>query len=61
VEDQNKEEEFKKSYEKYRSKDTSIHNDRARPDGQNLLDALMSVDMENDPDGKRAIEIIKAL
>jgi len=55
------EDEFQKSYEKYISNDDYIVNDRIRPDDQNFFDALMSIDMINDPDGKRAIEIIKAL
>jgi len=52
---------FKNSYAKYKSKGASVHNDRIRPDKQNFFDALMSVDMKNDQDGKRVIEIIKAL
>ena len=50
-----------KSYNEYLSKKDSISNERIRPDDQNFFDALMSVDMKNDPDGKRIIEIIKAL
>ena len=49
------------SYEKYLQKQDAISNERIRPDDQNFFDALMSVDMKNDPDGKRVIEIIKAL
>jgi hypothetical protein len=59
--DQKWEDEFQKSYKKYLAKDNSIINDRIRPDKQYFFDALMSVDMKNDPDGKKAIEIIKAL
>jgi len=50
-----------KNYNEYLGKKDSISNERIRPDDQNLFDALMSVDMKNDPDGKRVIEIIKAL
>jgi hypothetical protein len=50
-----------KTYSEYRTKKDSINNERLRPDDQNFFDALMSVDMKNDPDGKKVIEIIKAL
>jgi Zn-finger domain-containing protein len=53
--------EFRKSYKKYRNKNDSIINNRIRPDKQNFFDALMSIDIKNDPDGKTGIEIIKAL
>jgi len=49
------------SYNEYLSKNDSISNERIRPDDQNFLDALMSIDMNNDPDGKRIIEFIRAL
>ena len=61
MEEQAWSEEFQKSYGKYLSKDDSIRNNRIRPDDQNFFDALMSIDMKNDPDGKRVIEIIRAL
>jgi hypothetical protein len=51
----------KKSYKEYLEKNDYISNERIRPDDQNLFDALMTVDMKNDPDGKRVIQIIKAL
>jgi hypothetical protein len=50
-----------KSYNEYLAKKDSIGNERIRPDDQNFFDALMSVDMKNDPDGKRVIEIIRTL
>jgi hypothetical protein len=50
-----------KSYNEYLKKEDYISNERIRPDDQNFFDALLSVDMKNDPDGKRIIEIIKAL
>ena len=50
-----------KSFEDYLSKKDTISNERIRPDNQNFFDALMSIDMKNDPEGKRVIEIIKAL
>ena len=50
-----------KSYNEYLEKKDYISNERIRPDDQNFFDALMSIDMKNDPDGKRVIEIIKAL
>jgi hypothetical protein len=49
------------SYNEYLKKQDSISNERIRPDNQNFFDALLTVDMKNDPDGKRVIEIIKAL
>ncbi|MDR2922836.1 MAG: hypothetical protein LBU85_05790 [Treponema sp.] len=51
----------KKSFNEYLKKKDCIHNERIRPDDQNFFDAFMSVDMKNDPDGRRVIEIIKAL
>lgn len=51
----------KKGFNEYLSKKESISNQRLRPDGENFFDALMSIDMKNDPEGKRVIEIIKAL
>jgi len=59
--DQKWNDEFQKSYNKYLNNDNGIINDRIRPDDENFFDALMSVDMKNDPDGKKVIEIIKAL
>jgi hypothetical protein len=50
-----------KSYDNYLAKKDSISNERIRPEDENFFGALMSVDMKNDPDGKRVIEIIKAL
>jgi len=49
------------SFNQYLKKKDSITNDRIRPDEQNFFDALLSVDMKNDPDGIRIINIIKAL
>jgi hypothetical protein len=49
------------SYDEYLEKNDFISNERIRPDDQNFFDALLSVDMKNDPDGKRIIKIIKAL
>ncbi|GHV86040.1 hypothetical protein AGMMS50230_16480 [Spirochaetia bacterium] len=48
-------------YNEYLSKKSAINNERIRPDDQSFFDALMTVDMKNDPDGKRAIEIIREL
>ena len=50
-----------KTYDEYISKKDSISNERIRPDDQNFFDALLSVDMKNDPDGKKIIEIIRSL
>jgi hypothetical protein len=50
-----------KSYNEYLEKKDFISNEGIRPDDQNFFDELMSVDMKNDPDGRRIIEIIKAL
>ena len=50
-----------KCYNEYLAKKDSFGNERIRPDDQNFFDALMSVDMKNDPNGKRVIEIIRAL
>ena len=49
------------SYDEYLEKEDFISNERIRPDNQNFFEALLSVDMKNDPDGKRIIKIIKAL
>jgi len=49
------------TYDQYLQKKDTVNNERIRPDDQNFFDALMSIDMKNDPDGKRVIEIIKAL
>jgi len=49
------------SYDEYLEKEDFISNERIRPDNQNFFEALLSVDMKNDPDGKRVIKIIKAL
>jgi len=51
----------KETFDKYQAKNDTIRNERIRPDDENFFDALLSVDMKNDPDGKRAIKIIKAL
>ena len=56
--DQKWEDEFQKSYEKYLANNDSIVNDRIRPDKQNFFDALMSVDIKNDPVGKQTIKIL---
>jgi len=61
MKDRKWEEELKKNYLKYRNKDDFIHNNRKRAIKQNFFDEIMSVDLKNDPDGKRSIEIIKAL
>ena len=50
-----------KSYDEYLAKKDSISNERIRTADQNFFDEIMSVDMKNDPNGKRVIEIIKAL
>lgn len=50
-----------KTYNEYLKKEDYISNERIRPDDENFFDALMSIDMKNDPDGKKIIEIIKAL
>ena len=51
----------KKSYNEYLKNKDSISNERIRPDNQNFFDALRSVNMKDDPDGKKVIETIKAL
>ena len=61
MEESEMEEDFQKSYKKYLAENDYPVNDRIRPNDENFFDALMSVDMKNDPDGKRVIEIIKAL
>ena len=50
-----------KTYNDYLEKKDYTPNDRIRPDDENFFDAIMSVDMKNDPDGKKIIESIKAL
>jgi hypothetical protein len=47
--------------DEYLSKNDTINNERIRPDDENFFDALLTVDMENDPDGKRIIEAIRGL
>jgi len=49
------------AFNAYLKKKDSIANDRIRPDNQNFFDALLSVDMKNDPDGIKIINYIKAL
>jgi hypothetical protein len=48
-------------YKAYLAKKDTISNQRIRPDNQIFTDALLSVNMKNDPDGKKVIEAIKAL
>jgi hypothetical protein len=50
-----------KTYERYLEKQDTISNSRIRPENELFLDALMSIDMANDPDGRKFIEIIKGL
>jgi hypothetical protein len=50
-----------KDYEDYLVRKDSISNVRTRPDDQDFLDALLSVNMAKDPNGKKIIEIIRAL
>jgi len=49
------------SYNEYFAKKYFVGEERLRPKDQNFFDALVSVDMKNDPDGKRIIKIIKSL
>ena len=49
------------AFDKYLAKTDTISNERIRPDNENFFDALLSVDMKNDPDGKRIIESIRGL
>ena len=52
------------SYQEFLDKEKSrrpICDKRLRGKDENFFDALLSVDMKNDPDGKKVIEIIKAL
>jgi len=49
------------TYNKYLKKEDYIINERIRLDDENFFDALMSIDMENEPAGKKVIEFIKAL
>ena len=50
-----------KTIDKYLKKNDTYHNERIRPDDENIFDAIRSIDMANDPDGKKIIEMIKAL
>jgi hypothetical protein len=50
-----------RAYEKYLENHDTISNTRIRPDNQSFFDALMSVDMATDPDGKKIVDIIKRL
>jgi len=49
------------TFDEYQSRNDTISNERIRPDDENFFDALLSVDMRNDPDGKRIIEAIRVL
>jgi len=49
------------TFDEYQAKNDTVSNERIRPDSQNFFDALLSIDMRNDPDGKRIIEAIKVL
>jgi len=49
------------TFDEYLAKTDTISNERIRPDDENFFDALLSVDMKNDPDGKRIIESIRGL
>jgi len=48
-------------FDEYLSKNDTINNERIRPDDENFFDALLTVDMDNDPDGRRIIEAIRGL
>jgi hypothetical protein len=50
-----------RAYEKYLASQDTISNTRIRPENQSFFEALMSVDMAADPDGKKIIDIIKRL
>ena len=49
------------TFDEYLAKTDTISNERIRPDNENFFDALLSLDMKNDPDGKRIIESIRGL
>jgi len=50
-----------KTYDEYLKEKNTIHNERIRPDDENFFDAIMSVDMEKHPDGKKIMEMFKDL
>jgi len=50
-----------KTFDEYLTKNDTISNERIRPDDENFFDALLSIDIKSDPDGKRIIEAIRAL
>ena len=49
------------TYNEYLSKNNTISNERIRLNSENFFDAILKVDMENDPVGKQIIEAIKVL
>ena len=49
------------TYEKYLSRKHSISNDRLRPENQDFLDAIMSVDMSATSEGRDILNAIKKL
>ena len=51
----------KKNYSDYLAKSDTIDNERIRSDDQNFFDALLTIDMKNDRNGKQAVKIINAL
>ena len=50
-----------KTFDEYLAKNDTISNERIRPDDENFFDAILAVDMENEPAGKQIIEVIRAL
>jgi len=50
-----------KTFDEYLAKNDTINNERIRPDNENFFDALLTIDMNNDADGKQVIETIKVL
>jgi hypothetical protein len=50
-----------KTFDEYLAKNDTINNERIRPDNENFFDALLTIDMNNDADGKQIIETIKVL
>ena len=50
-----------KAFDEYLAKNDTINNERIRPDNENFFDAILTIDMNKDADGKRIIETIRVL
>ena len=49
------------AYDRYISQKNVISNERIRPDNESFLDAMLSVDMNATPEGRKILDIIRKL